>query len=112
VVAPRENEWLQATFQQPVRLLNFIITSGVSADPEQESQSAHPHLIEGHITTSDGRTTTRNLTLDDDRVQRLSFRADNVTAVRFTLRSAYGASAQKQVTIAEIEFFGPSTDGS
>lgn len=32
-----------------------------------------------------------------------------MTAVRFTVDSAYGTSAKKQVAIAEIEFFGPSS---
>jgi hypothetical protein len=60
------------------------------------------------ITTADGGTETRNLTLDEGGVQHRAFRADRVIAVRFVLRSAYGISTTKQVAIAEIEFFGPS----
>ena len=104
-----EGEWLQADFPQPVQLLNLVITPGVSAEPDQLSQSALPHVIQAVITTSDGRTSTRNITLDQGGVQSRSFEASNVTSVRFVLQSAYGASASTQVAIAEIEFFGPSS---
>jgi hypothetical protein len=39
-------------------------------------------------------------------------RVGDVTKVRFVLESAYQISAQKQVSIAEIEFFGPSNASS
>ena len=104
-----QGEWLQANFQQPVQLLNLVITPGVSAEPDQLSQSALPHVIQAVITTSDGGTSTRNITLDQGGVQTRSFEANNVTSVRFVLQSAYGESASTQVAIAEIEFFGPSS---
>jgi hypothetical protein len=39
----------------------------------------------------------------------LGFRVGEASAVRFILRSAHGAAADKQVSIAEIEFFRRST---
>lgn len=102
-------EWVEARFNQPTRLLDVIITPGVSTRADKLSQSALPHRIEAVITTSDGKKATRHLTLDQGAGgQRRTFKVGEVTAVRFILRSAYGASSEKQVAIAEIEFFGPS----
>ncbi|MEV6532419.1 zinc ribbon domain-containing protein [Streptomyces sp. NPDC051639] len=105
-----DGEWLEARFAQPTRLLDLVITPGVSTHADQISQSALPHRIEARVTTANGRTTTRFLTLDQGAGgQSRKFRAGDVTAVRFIIRSAYGAAASKQVSIAEIEFFGPSS---
>ncbi|WP_245874059.1 NADase-type glycan-binding domain-containing protein, partial [Streptomyces phaeoluteigriseus] len=108
-----EGQWIEARFAEPTRLLDLIITPGTSTRADQLSQSALPHRIKVTITTKDGRTTTRNLTLDQSAGgQRRAFRVGEVTKVRFTLESAYGASASKQVAIAEIEFFGRSSANS
>jgi hypothetical protein len=105
-----EGEWIEARFEEPTRLLDLVITPGVSTRAEQLRESALPHRFEVLITTADGSTTTRELTLDQGLgPQRLAFRADGVTGVRLTIASAYGASPDKQVAIAEIEFFGPSS---
>ncbi|MEJ8638458.1 NADase-type glycan-binding domain-containing protein [Streptomyces sp. MS2.AVA.5] len=107
-----KGEWVEARFDRPTRLLDLVITSGVSARPDQLSSSALPHRVEARITTADGSTTTRYLTLDQSAGgQRRPFRVGEVTAVRFTLESAHGASGTKQISLAEIEFFGPSSSG-
>ncbi|WP_329319416.1 MULTISPECIES: NADase-type glycan-binding domain-containing protein [unclassified Streptomyces] len=104
-----DGEWLEARFAQPTRLLDLVITPGVSTRADQLSQSALPHRVEALVTTADGKTRSRFLTLDQGAGgQSRKFRAGDVTAVRFIIRSAYGAAASKQVSIAEIEFFGPS----
>ncbi|MFE9997033.1 NADase-type glycan-binding domain-containing protein [Streptomyces avermitilis] len=105
-----KGEWLEARFDEPTRLLDIMITSGVSTHADQLTQSALPHRVEARITTKDGKTTTRDLVLDQSAGgQRRAFRAADVIAVRFTIRSSYGATADKQVSIAEIEFFKPSS---
>ncbi|MFD6288838.1 NADase-type glycan-binding domain-containing protein [Streptomyces sp. NPDC060205] len=104
-----EGEWIEARFDTPTRLLDVVITSGVSAKQEHLQESALPKRIEAQITTADGRKSSRFITLD--RIaggQARKFRVGEVRAVRFILRSAYAADAKKQVSIAEIEFFGRS----
>ncbi|KUN41106.1 hypothetical protein AQJ30_04270 [Streptomyces longwoodensis] len=102
-------EWIEARFDQPTRLLDIIITPGVSTHADQLSESALPRRVEAVITTADGKEESRFLTLDQAAGgQRRAFRAGEVTAVRLIVRSSYAASADKQVAIAEIEFFGPS----
>ncbi|AZQ38536.1 zinc ribbon domain-containing protein [Streptomyces cyaneochromogenes] len=107
-----EGEWVEARFDQPTRLLDVIITPGVSVRADELSESALPRRVEAVITTAGGKKESRFLTLDQAAGgQRRAFRADEVTAVRLIVRSAYAASADKQVAIAEIEFFGPSNSG-
>ncbi|MFD4557759.1 zinc ribbon domain-containing protein [Streptomyces sp. NPDC058469] len=104
-----KGQWLEVQFDEPTRLLDLMITPGVSTRPDQLTQSALPHRIEAEITTAAGKTITRQLTLDQGAgAQRRAFRVGTVTSVRFTVESAYGTSGSKQVAIAEIEFFGPS----
>ncbi|MET9762119.1 zinc ribbon domain-containing protein [Streptomyces sp. NPDC006372] len=105
-----QGQWIEARFDQPTRLLDLIITPGISTRAEDLRKSALPHRVTATVTGADGRTTTRKLTLDQGAgPQRRAFRVGEVSAVRFTIDSAYGTSAKKQVSIAEIEFFGPSS---
>ena len=108
-----DGQWLEADFQQPTNLLNLVLTPGVSTEPGDLAKEADPHRIEVVITTADGKKSTRYLTMDQGSGgQTRSFRVRNVRAVRFILRTAYGAAADKQVAIAEIEFFGRSSSSS
>jgi hypothetical protein len=105
-----EGQWIEARFDQPTRLLDLIITPGVSTRADQLRKSALPHRVKATITGADGKKTTRQLTLDQGAgPQRRAFRVGAVSAVRFTIESAHGISESKQVAIAEIEFFGPSS---
>ncbi|RPE42299.1 hypothetical protein EDD90_5425 [Streptomyces sp. Ag109_O5-1] len=113
VVQGGEGEWIEARFDEPTRLLNVIVTSGESTHYDQLKKSALPHRMKATIKTSDGKTETRELVLDQAAGgQTRDFRASDVVSVRFTIESSYQASAKTQVAIAEIEFFGPSSAGS
>ncbi|MFE2553763.1 zinc ribbon domain-containing protein [Streptomyces sp. NPDC059355] len=104
-----QGEWIEATFSEPTRLLDLIITPGVSARADKTGESALPHRVTATITGKDGKVTTRRLTLDQGAGgQRRPFPVGEVTKVRFTVDSSHTTSADKQVAIAEIEFFGPS----
>ncbi|KUO09805.1 NADase-type glycan-binding domain-containing protein [Streptomyces sp. DSM 15324] len=106
-------EWIEARFDQPTQLLDVIITPGVSPRADQLAESALPRRVEAVITTADGTKESRFLTLDQAAGgQRRAFRVGEVTAVRLIVRSSYAVSADKQVAIAEIEFFGPSNSGT
>ncbi|QFR00421.1 zinc ribbon domain-containing protein [Streptomyces phaeolivaceus] len=108
-----EGEWIEARFEQPVRLLDVVITPGVSKKPDQRTESARPHRIEATITAADGTKSTKMITLDQTvGGQSRKFRVGSAETVRFTIRSSYGADDKKQVAIAEIEFFGRSSSNS
>ncbi|MFH8534996.1 NADase-type glycan-binding domain-containing protein [Streptomyces tendae] len=105
-----KGEWIEVSFTEPTRLLDVIITPGVSTRADKLRESALPHRVKATITMKDGSVKTRDLTLDQGAGgQRRPFRVGEVTKVRFTIESAHAASANKQVAIAEIEFFGPSS---
>ncbi|MFH8349123.1 NADase-type glycan-binding domain-containing protein [Streptomyces sp. NPDC018045] len=104
-----QGEWIEVRFARPARLLDVIITPGVSTRADQLDKSALPHRVKATVTTADGQTVTRELTLDPGAGgQRRAFRVGAATKVRFTVESAHAASAGKQVAIAEIELFGRS----
>ncbi|MFB7656191.1 MULTISPECIES: zinc ribbon domain-containing protein [unclassified Streptomyces] len=110
VVESGQGQWVEATFTEPTRLLDVIITPGVSTRAEKNKESALPHRVKATITLKDGSVKTRDLTLDQGAGgQRRPFRVGEATKVRFTIESAHAASADKQVAIAEIEFFGRSS---
>ncbi|MFF4243646.1 zinc ribbon domain-containing protein [Streptomyces sp. NPDC001822] len=105
-----EGEWVEARFQEPTRLLDILITSGISTKPSDLSEAALPHRMDAVITTADGKKTTRHITLDQvSGAQQRKFRAQNVVSVRFVIRSAFNSGSDKQVSIAEIEFFTRAT---
>ncbi|WP_329035094.1 zinc ribbon domain-containing protein [Streptomyces sp. NBC_00178] len=105
-----EGEWVEARFQEPTRLLDILITSGISTKPSDLSEAALPHRMDAVITTADGKKTTRHITLDQvSGPQQRKFRAQNVVSVRFVIRSAFNSGSDKQVSMAEIEFFTRAT---
>ncbi|QTI43869.1 hypothetical protein JYK04_01632 [Streptomyces nojiriensis] len=105
-----DGEWIEARFNEPTRLLDILITSGISAKASDLSEAALPHRMDAIVITADGKQTTRQITLDQvSGPQQRKFRAQNVVSVRFVIRSAFNAGADKQVSIAEIEFFTRAT---
>ncbi|MFI1829800.1 NADase-type glycan-binding domain-containing protein [Streptomyces sp. NPDC020412] len=108
-----KGEWIEAQFDRPTRLLDVIITPGTSVKQNEISKAALPHRVQALITTSDGKTTTRSLVLDQGAgPQSRKFKVGEVTAVRFIIESAHHPGPGKQLAIAEVEFFGPSQSGS
>ncbi|MEU4347935.1 zinc ribbon domain-containing protein [Streptomyces sp. NPDC023838] len=108
-----QGEWIEFSFAEPTRLLDVIITPGVSARAEQLGASALPYRVKATVTMKDGKTTTRDITLDQGAGgQRRPFRIADAVRVRLTVESAYAVSGDKQVAIAEVEFFGRSSSNS
>ena len=103
------DQWLQANFATPTHLLNVIITPCAGAEPDAISLEACPQEVKAVITNSAGKVTTQQISLNDGQPQTFGLDARDVTSVRFVVESIYGVSAQKQLAISEIEFFGPSS---
>ncbi|RDG39314.1 NADase-type glycan-binding domain-containing protein [Streptomyces corynorhini] len=103
-------EWVEARFAEPTRLLDILVTSGISTKASDLTEAALPRRMDAIVTTSDGKKATRQITLDQiSGPQQRKFRAQNVVSVRFVLRSAYNVGSDKQVSMAEIEFFTRAT---
>ncbi|MFE0464000.1 zinc ribbon domain-containing protein [Kitasatospora sp. NPDC058965] len=107
-----QNTWLEAAFAQPEHLLNVLITPGVSAEPDKQLAEARPHAVDLVATTADGRTSTTHLELAADGAQSFDLRLDKVVKVRLNILSAYGTGPDKQVAVAEVEFFGTKPGGN
>ncbi|MFD3329055.1 discoidin domain-containing protein [Streptomyces sp. NPDC058701] len=99
---------LQADFAQPVDLLAVLVTPGTSKRPGQAADQARPQEIDLVVTDSAGRSRTVHKTLNDGGVQRVDVRGRDTASVRIVLRSAYGIGPDRQVAVAEVEFFGRS----
>jgi hypothetical protein len=102
-------QWLQANFTAPQHLLNVIVTPCAGAQSDEISAEACPSQLEAVVTDSAGKVTWQVLNLNDGQPQTFGLDARDVVSVRFVIDSVYGASPSKQVAIAEIEFFGPSS---
>ncbi|POX42237.1 zinc ribbon domain-containing protein [Streptomyces sp. Ru73] len=108
-----KGEWIEARFQEPVRLLDLMITPGISTKPADLTKAALPHRIDALVTTADGHHFTKPLVLDRaSGPQRVDFRVGDVSSVRFVVQSSYNSGSDKQVSFAEIEFFGRSHSSS
>lgn len=99
---------LQADFVQPVDLLAVLVTPGTSKRPGQAADQARPQEIDLVVTDSAGRSRTVHKMLNDGGVQRVDVRGRDTVSVRIVLRSAYGSGPDRQVAVAEVEFFGRS----
>ncbi|MFD7107182.1 NADase-type glycan-binding domain-containing protein [Streptomyces celluloflavus] len=101
-------QWLEAGFGQPTDLLAVLITPGTSPRAAQAAAQARPQEFDLIVTDSAGKAYTSHHRINDGGVQRLDVRVRDATTVRLVLRAAYGATGNKEVAIAELEFFGRS----
>lgn len=101
----------EANFSAPTRLLDVVITPGVSTKQEEARDQGRPREITVQLTHSDGKEESRELTLNDGQPQTFPLRARDVVRARLQLKSAY-TEPNKQVAIAEVEFFGPSANNN
>ncbi|MFG2722424.1 NADase-type glycan-binding domain-containing protein [Streptomyces sp. NPDC048416] len=100
--------YLEATFGQPTDLLALLITPGTSKRQGQQSEQARPQEFDLVVTDSSGKQHLSHQVINDGGVQRIDVRVRNAASVRLILRSAFGAAKDKQVAIAELEFFSRS----
>ncbi|MFI6978900.1 NADase-type glycan-binding domain-containing protein [Embleya sp. NPDC050154] len=104
--APALGDTLTCAFAAPFRLVGVVVNSGVSTAAEEFRRAPRPTRVDLLITTTDGRTTTRAMTLDDrPGPQTLRMGIGNVTSVRVTIRAATGATPEQPIALGEIEFF-------
>ncbi|WP_329464232.1 NADase-type glycan-binding domain-containing protein [Streptomyces sp. NBC_01431] len=101
-------QYLEATFGQPTDLLALLITPGTSKRSGQQSEQARPQEFDLVVTDSSGKAHTSHQSINDGGVQRIDVRVRDAASVRLILRSAFGTAPDKQVAIAELEFFSRS----
>jgi hypothetical protein len=103
---PGFGQFVEATFTQPQRLLNVIITPGISTRPDLYATQGRPQILEATVFSAGGDSATRSLQLDDTAgPQKFRLNGADVVRVRLTIRAAFGATIDRQVAITEVEFF-------
>jgi ribosomal protein L40E len=98
-------QFVQATFDSPFRLVAVQVFNGASRDDAAYLRTARPADVAITITRADGSVDTRNVRLrDDPKQQDVRIGANDVTAVRLTVQSAFGASTKLPIALGEVAF--------
>ncbi|WP_237773481.1 discoidin domain-containing protein, partial [Streptomyces luteocolor] len=101
-------QWLQADFGQPTDLLNLLITPGTSGRSAQAAEQARPMEFDLVVNDSAGKEHIMKRRINDGGAQKIDVRVRDAVSARLIVRSAYGAGKDRQVAIAEMEYFGRS----
>jgi hypothetical protein len=100
---------VEVEFNRPVRVLDIIVTPGISTDQAQFLTVGRPAELLVQFVTPDGAVTEETIKLRDQAGgQRFTVEARNVQRVKLVIRSAYAPKGQSKVAIGEVEFFGRS----
>ncbi|MEW2124494.1 zinc ribbon domain-containing protein [Streptomyces sp. NPDC007259] len=104
--APKVGDALTAKFEDPFRLVGITVHTGVSTKPEVFQKGARPTRADLTITTKDGTTHEKTMTLaDKPGEQTLRTGISDVVSVRFTIREAAGQGNGHPIALGEIEYF-------
>lgn len=100
------DEYLEARFDEPFRLVAVQIYNGSSRDQATYLLTPRPSKVVLSITDADGKVETREETLrDDPRQQDIRIGANDVKAVRLTIKSVVGKTPGSPVALGEMAFF-------
>lgn len=105
---PGEGEYLEATFDPPVRLVYLLVTPGVTAEDEELFlRQGRPSELRIVIDREGDSTAVEVVHLENKRgAVRIAIGESNVTKVRLEIREAYdGLADDARTAIAEVEFF-------
>ncbi len=99
-------EFVEASFAQPFRLVAVQVFNGSSEQPKAYLTTARVATFLLTVVKEGGDTETRSITLQDvPGKQDFTLGISDVTRARLTVQTAYGASPQTQVALAEVAFF-------
>jgi hypothetical protein len=103
---PAEGAWVEVDLPQPSRLLEVIVTTGVSPDKQQFLAQGRPHEVDVTVTDASGKVEQVGINLHDaPGGQTFKVKMDDAVRVRLTIKSAYGTGAGKVCALAELEIF-------
>ncbi len=101
------SQWVEASFEKPVRLRKLLITPGSSAKQDEFLKQARPSRVTLTLYSSGGERSTKSLTLKDQAGdQSFDVRGSDVERVRVTVDDAFGVRPGRRLAVAELEFFG------
>ncbi|MDH6108471.1 hypothetical protein P3T36_003885 [Kitasatospora sp. MAP12-15] len=104
--APQVGDSITFTFHTPIRLVDLIIHTGCSTDPQQYLQQARPTTLDLLATASDGKVHTQPVTLNDKPgPQTVVTGISDVLRLTLVVRSTAGTGPGREIALAEVEFF-------
>lgn len=99
-------EWVELRFDVPIRVLDVIISGGVSPDQAEYLERGRPADVLVSTWTSAGvRTDNRFRLADRAGPQHFAVTAGDTTRLRVTIESGYALGPGRAPAIAEIEVF-------
>lgn len=99
-------QWIEADFDRPVRLLELVVTPGVSTDKEKFLQQGRPRDVTVTLTGEDGKVTDKVIVVQDQPgAQTFTMKVSDVVKARLTIASGYEMRAPTRCAIGELEFF-------
>ncbi|MFC8849142.1 MULTISPECIES: zinc ribbon domain-containing protein [unclassified Micromonospora] len=103
---PATGQYVELTFDPPIRLLDLIVHTGASPQQDAFVRQARPAELTMTLWTGDGPSSTTQLRLTD-RPGPQSFHhvAGGVTRLRLTIDASYGTQRGREVALAEVEVF-------
>ena len=107
---------IEATFDQPIDLLDLIITPGAGTNPDTFNEEWRPETMKVTLVKSDGTSTKTTITFNDTPgPATFKVRGNDVQHIIFTIESAYqgnGPASSTYVAITQIEFYDRSAQKS
>ncbi len=98
--------WVEVDFAQPIRLLDVVVTAGVSTDQARFLARCRPQELAVTVTTPSGAREPFVLRLRDaPGGQRFPVKLGDTVRVRFDVRSVSGPSPERGCALGELEFF-------
>ncbi|WP_435768413.1 NADase-type glycan-binding domain-containing protein [Nocardioides sp. SYSU DS0651] len=104
---PGRGETLTVEFEEPIRLVEVLITPGISAEDEELFLTqGRPAELNAVVRRSDGSVEVKDLEFEDKvGPARFGIGVSDVTEVTFEIRRAYrGTADNSRTAIAEVEF--------
>ncbi|MGW7580535.1 NADase-type glycan-binding domain-containing protein [Kitasatospora sp. NPDC054769] len=104
--APAIGDSVTFSFRTPFRLVDLIIHTGDSVDPQHFQQQARPVVLALEVTEKDGTVHTQQVPLNDQPgPQTVQTGISDVTQVKLTVREAAGTGPGRAIALSEVEFF-------
>ncbi|MFJ9461072.1 NADase-type glycan-binding domain-containing protein [Kitasatospora sp. NPDC101447] len=104
--APAVGDSISFDFRTPFRLVDLIVHTGDSTDPERFRQQARPIVLSLEVTSKDGELHRKQISLNDQPgPQTVVTGISDVVQVKLTVREAAGTGPGRAIALAEVEFF-------
>ncbi|MFJ6378641.1 NADase-type glycan-binding domain-containing protein [Kitasatospora sp. NPDC092039] len=104
--APAIGDSVTFSFRTPFRLVDLIVHTGDSVDPQHFRQQGRPVVLTLEVTSEDGEVHTQQVQLNDQPgPQTVPTGVSDVTQVRLTVKEAAGTGPGRAIALSEVEFF-------